>query len=560
MLGSNAAPRRPSAPSLGSARLALLMAGTLGLGLALGILDDLVGPVVLASGLAGLVAVAAAGVVAQRLPPPVRRGGAALALAAGSALVGVGLAAVGGLAGPVVMVLLPLVLLAGSVMVLRPVTALVLVILLLPFGLLELPGNPLGLQVMQLVGLGAVGTVVVSQLVQGHAPLRMPGELVWAAIFVAWGLLATLSAVDLEIAIRQLLQLVVAVCLALVVTTLVRDLGLVRQLLWLLVGVAAASTLPALLGGQGFRAAYGGAVVSGRLEGTFTQPNQFGSFTMVTLLLGIALALGARSARERLLALVATAPLVLGLLLSLSRSSWIGVIFGIAVLVVLLPAARRTLVLAAVPLAAVAVAIGAFAPDEPQVSVVGARLSTLAETGGGNPYDSRPRIWAEGVREVKLDPLTGHGPGGFVVMSVRSASGAQTIQAEHAHNVLLTAAAEYGLPGALLLVGLTASCGALVRRGVRRAAERDAPLVAGLGAAAVAIAAQGLVDYTMRNTVLFTLFWLLAGLLVAAGRAAVDSHDAQRDGDATAPSRDAHAALRGDAPGLVPGLRAPQAV
>jgi putative inorganic carbon (hco3(-)) transporter len=429
---------------------------------------------------------------------------------------------------------LPAALAAVVIALLRPVAAVALVILVIPVGLRELPGNPLGLQVMQVTALLAVVAAVTGRAVLGRRPVDLPGPLIWAVLLVVWGVVSTLSTVALDYSVRQLVALAVNVALALLAATVVTAMVTLRRLLVLLVVVAAAASVPALLGAGDLRTAYGGGVVAGRLEGTFTQPNQFGSFTMVVALVGAGLLLSARSARERVLVLLALLPVVLGLLLSLSRSSWIGVVGGALVLLVLLPSARRALLGVGVPLVLVALALGAFAPENPQVQVVGARVATLGETGGGNPYDDRPRIWAEGRREVALDPLTGHGPGTFPVVSTRSASAASTVRAEHAHNVLLTVAAEYGLPGAALLVGLTLHVAAAVLRAIRRSAAAERAVVAGLAAACCAVAVQGLVDYTMRNAVLFTFFWLLVGLTVAATRAARDPLAAASARDVTA--------------------------
>jgi O-antigen ligase len=445
----------------------------------------------------------------------------AVVVAAAAAVTGGVLAAVGASAGPLAMLLLPAVVVAAVAVVLAPVSAVALVLLVLPFGLQDVPGQGLGLQVMQVVALLAVTGAVIGRVIRGRLPVIVPKQLVWAVLFVGWGAVSYLSAVDRETATRQLLQLAVNVALALLAATTATSERVLRRLLWLLVAVGGLSCLPALLSAGQLRASFGGAVVANRLEGTFTQPNEFGSFAMVVVVVGSALLVGARSRREALLVGLAVVPAVGGLLLSLSRGSWIGAVAGAGVLLVLLPRARRALALAAFPLVLAAVALGAFAPENPQVQVVGSRVSTLTESGGGNPYDDRPRIWAEGRREVALDPVTGHGPGAFPVVSTRSASQAQTVQAEHAHSVLLTVAAEYGLPGAALLVGLGVSCVFAAWAAGRAAGPRTAPLVAGPAAAAAAIATQGVIDYTMRNAVLFTFFWLVAGLLVAGCRVAL---------------------------------------
>lgn len=445
-----------------------------------------------------------------------RRAGTLVAAVVCAAAVGLVLAVVGAAAGPLAMVLLPVALTASAAVAVRPVLSVALVVLVVPVGLRDVPGQSFGVQIMQVTALVAVGAAVVGRAVQGLPPVRLPRPLLWAVALVPWAFLSTLSAVAIDPAVRQLVALAVNVGLALVAATVVTTTTVLRRVLWLVLAVGAVVGGVGLLNGGELESAYGGGAVQGRLVGTFTQPNQFGSFAMVVACIGVGLLLALRRPAQRLTALVLLAPVVAGLLLSLSRSSWIGLLGGLAVLLVLLPTARRALLVAAVPLVLGAVALGAFAPESPQVQVVGARVSTLAESGGGNPYDRRPRIWAEARRQVAADPWTGQGPGSFPVVSTTSASGAATVRAEHAHDVLLTAAAELGLPGAALLVGLGVHIALVVGAAARSAPTAERAMLAGLAAACAAVAVQGVVDYTMRNAVLFAFFWLLAGLTVAA--------------------------------------------
>lgn len=435
-------------------------------------------------------------------------------LAALSLVLGVGLAVIGAHAGVVAMLVLPL---AGAAFVLafaRPASSVALVALSLPVGLLPLPGRPLGMQVVHAVVAGVAGAVLLRRLADGRAPLEVSRPLTWAVLLVVWSVVTTASAVDLDVAVRQTANLVAAVLLALVVVMVLPEATRLRRAVWALLAGATTITLPGLAGAGEIQAVYGGALVKDRLQGSFTQPNELGAFAMVVLLLAAGVVLGSLRPRERWLALGAGIPALGALTLSLSRGAWIGAAAGALTLFVLLPSARRAVALAAAPLLLVGALLGAYAPDNPQIQVVGQRLSTV-QSPTGNPYDDRPRIWAEARREIRLDPLTGQGPGNFPIVSERSASEAQMVQAAHAHNVLLTVAAEAGLPGAGLVVALTIATAFAVRDGWRGLDPPDRALLAGAVAACVAVAGQGLVDYPMRNPVLLVVDWLLLGLVVA---------------------------------------------
>jgi putative inorganic carbon (HCO3(-)) transporter len=226
--------------------------------------------------------------------------------------------------------------------------------------------------------------------------------------------------------------------------------------------------------------------------------------------------------RVRVAAAVTTLALIAAMALSLSRGAWIGFALGSVVLVVMLPPARRVLGVVMPVLLLVALGMGAFAPSNPQVQVIGARLKSIS--GEKNPYDSRPAIWAEARREVRTHPVFGEGAGTFPVASVTATSQSRTTYAAHAHNLLLTWAAETGLPGAALIVGLMGHLAVLASRARRRVGKTgraaDLSVLAGSAAALVAVFGQGLVDYTLRNSVIVVAVFGLVGVLLAAARVA----------------------------------------
>jgi O-antigen ligase len=152
--------------------------------------------------------------------------------------------------------------------------------------------------------------------------------------------------------------------------------------------------------------------------------------------------------------------------------------------------------------------------------VVRERVATL-HLPTRTPYDSRPDIWREAVREILAAPVLGQGPGQFPVVSRQATSEASTVYAYHAHNVLLTVAAEAGIPAALMLIGFTLTLLVmLVRTVARLRGGPDAALVAGLGSALAVVVGQGLVDFTLRNADIFLLLSVIVGLLLGAARLA----------------------------------------
>ncbi|MDP8991945.1 MAG: O-antigen ligase family protein, partial [Actinomycetota bacterium] len=395
-------------------------------------------------------------------------GAGLVVLAVVAAGVGYGLAWLSGFFGnlaPAVMLGIPLVPLAGVAAFSLPWVGVALVFLSIPVGDSSVPLLPL--ELVQLLMVAVVALVVLRRAGEGTSLLPWSAPLWWFLALAAWSLVALPSAPDSALAVRQTALVageLAFVCTVMAVCATPRHVRLLMGVLTV-VGVVVAITA---FGGTGeVKAGYGGAYVAGRAQGVFNQPNQLGAFCAAGLLVAVGLVMGARSRTGRWLAGGAATLITMGLLMSLSRGAWIGVALALAVLLVMLPEARRALVGVGVPLLVLAVTIGAFAPSSPQVRVVGERASSIV--GQRNPYDDRPAIWEEARRQVRADPLTGQGPGSFPVVSGQATSETGTAFADHAHNILLTVAAETGLPAAAFFVGLVVHVGAVARRAARRA-------------------------------------------------------------------------------------------
>lgn len=418
----------------------------------------------------------------------------------------------------------PLVLVMLAAAVNRPVLGVALVLLAIPVGLKELP---VGFVTIQAAAMLAVVATALRRLATGHGPLGWSSPLWWGMALLALALAATPRAIDATLAYKQDVDIVLGLSLVAAVLGAVHGLPQLRRLVHLLLAVAAGIGLVSLRAAAALRNTAGGQHVNNRLVGAFTQPNQFGVFCAIAVVLALGVALGGRSVLERRLGTLAAVVIAAPLVLTLSRGAWFGCVFALGVFTALVPSARRRLLLLGVPVLVALPVFGALLPQSPQVKVVQDRISTLAHPLS-SPYDSRPAIWAEALREIKNSPWLGQGPGQFPVVSTEAASISATVSAAHAHNVLLTVAAEAGVPAALCLVGFTVSVGLGLRRTVRRIANpRDRTLVAAVGASLAVVVGEGLVDFVMRNAVLFLLLSVLTGLTLVAARVAAQQTAAQ---------------------------------
>ena len=203
--------------------------------------------------------------------------------------------------------------------------------------------------------------------------------------------------------------------------------------------------------------------------GTFGNPNALGAFLAMLLPVAVWEFLAARSASARWLSANVTLVLALGLLVTFSRSAWLGA--GIGVVTVLFVAAPprvrwATLVLPIVALVVIVVATRSANPTTAPnvIQAAAGRVSTLqglvapASTGA-----FRLRVWEDSLALIASRPVIGYGPDSFGLVYPRFQTGnwAPGAIIDRPHMELLGIAATQGLVGlaayAALLLAIAAT-------------------------------------------------------------------------------------------------------
>lgn len=457
------------------------------------------------------------------LEPWGRRTGQA-AVVIGTALaaftLGAGLAFVAssfGDASPWVFIALPLIPLAAMAIIAAPTFGVILAFLTFPIGKVVVPTGILSLQSTEASVLAIVAVVAVRRLARGLLPLAWSPPLYWAVALLFWTLVGLQSAVDETLALKQIASLFGGIIFACAVLAACRHMNDLRFVLGAMVAVSAGIAIASFAGGFQLQAGSGAQTVGGRLQGAFDHPNQLGALCALATPVALGLAFGCQTARGRVAAAMAATVIFVSLLFTLSRGAWVGTALALLFLLVTLREARRALFVLALPAAVAAAIVTSVAPvGRTEIQVVGERaraLTTLSQ------YDDRQSIYREAVREIRADPITGEGAGGFPVASLRAGSQSSTVSAAHAHNLWLNWGAEAGIPAVFLLVGFIVALGGAARSariGFRRAGRaRDSAIVAGLAAGLLAMLGQGVFDYVFRNAVVHIAVWaLIGGLLV----------------------------------------------
>src|SRR5262249_44813527 len=156
---------------------------------------------------------------------------------------------------------------------------------------------------------------------------------------------------------------------------------------------------------------------------------------------GIAVVLRARDARQRWLASAVLLVCGVALAFTYTRSSWLGLIAGTALMLALV----RPLGLAALFAAVAAPAL--FAPG-----TFRARLLSAFDPGNA-VNEQRQLMWQAGGRMFRDHPITGVGLQDLHALYERYKSPGATEPAGHLHSVPVQVAATMGMVGLLALIG-----------------------------------------------------------------------------------------------------------
>jgi O-antigen ligase len=207
-----------------------------------------------------------------------------------------------------------------------------------------------------------------------------------------------------------------------------------------------------------------------RVNSLFFDPNIYGRFLAIVMVLLAASLLWARRQREVVGVALLLAVLWGGLVLTFSQSSFAALLVGLAVLGAMRWSVRWALGLSAGAVV-VAVAFVALAPGAVHLELGSSKSADKATSGR---YD----LIKGGVELFADAPVAGHGAGGFA----REYRRAEDVSAERAasasHTIPVTIAAEQGAIGLVAYLLLMVAAFARLLRGARAAPERAAVVAA----------------------------------------------------------------------------------
>jgi len=315
--------------------------------------------------------------------------------------------------------------------------------LMVPFeGVTQLPG---GTTVIRIVGLLAGGTLVAVGFLDDRI-IKPPRSAICWALFLFWGGISVVWAVDASGALRQL-----ATSAALIIFYLVAVSFRIteEEFRWVvrlaILGGCLASAFAVYeysaginwAQGSGARLVERGSLIVGETE---VNPDFFGLKLLVPISLAVAAFLAARSWWGRLLSFCALGITVLALLLTMSRAAFLSLVVLIIVFVV-----RSRLYRRLVPVVVLGALLLAAMP-----ATFFRRIREASETGGAGRTD----IWKAGFEMFKHYPWVGVGLGNFIIVYEEFAGSSPRFHGfmRAPHNMYLNILVDLGILGLVLFL------------------------------------------------------------------------------------------------------------
>lgn len=211
------------------------------------------------------------------------------------------------------------------------------------------------------------------------------------------------------------------------------------------------------------------------------------------------------------------------LLLTQSRSGWLGAAAGLGTLFLLWsglelsPRPRIRVWFAAVFTTLLAVLFLLSRLSAPQVEFLLGEIPGVSQSETQYTLDTRLEIWRWSIEAVGDFPYTGVGLGTWRRVGYRlyPFQLPYTYDISHAHNIFMQVALDVGLPGLMAYVALVGLAGWTGWRVVRQDKQLR-PQLCGLLAALVAWHVFGLLDALAPGSKPGLLFWVVLGLIAAA--------------------------------------------
>ena len=256
---------------------------------------------------------------------------------------------------------------------------------------------------------------------------------------------------------------------------------------------------------------FGRTGAGGRAIGTLGQSNELGGFLALFSVIAAAIAVGARRWFEKLIAAIVFVLGTIGIMLSLSRGSFLALLAGLGV--VALRSSRWVIVVLTLSLVSAPLWLPDYVMDRIMSSRVQVEGSDQATVDAAS--EARLETWRSILLVVSHHPFDGVGFTGlqYVLPDIGNELGLEDVR-DTAHNTFLRMLSELGVIGFAVFLWLLVQCWRLCDAAVKAARWRfDRALAIGACAATVCMAVSCAFGDRFWSPILASSFWVILALV-----------------------------------------------
>jgi O-antigen ligase len=237
--------------------------------------------------------------------------------------------------------------------------------------------------------------------------------------------------------------------------------------------------------------------ISIRVFSTFENPNLYAEYLIMIIPLTFARILSV-DGKKKIIHVFIGMTLLVALLLTFSRGGWLGLVFAIGVLVLLL---KKDLIIKLIPVGIVGMF---FLPNSIMMRIKS--IGSLSDSS--NFY--RFQIWENSINIIKDFFVTGVGLGFESFRSISSLY-IKDFSPYHAHNTYLELMIEVGVLGLILFIWLL---GKLLKDIRYQKISQDKIFTVALFSGIAGLFIHGVAEHILYNPKIIFQFWLITGLLI----------------------------------------------
>ncbi len=238
-----------------------------------------------------------------------------------------------------------------------------------------------------------------------------------------------------------------------------------------------------------------------RVYSTFENPNVYGEYLILAIPIAVALFWSEKGFWKKTFLLGIAGITMLAMILTFSRGCWLGILFALAILAVIID--RRFIILGIIALFAMP-----FVLPETIIN----RFMSI-----GNMADSstsyRVYIWMGTLAMLKEYWFCGVGLGETSYNTIYPLYSYNNIQAPHSHNLYLQLVSQFGIIGLVVFLGIVFY---FYKDIIIKMIKKKNIVLAGIVAGMTGFFLEGMFDYTWYNYRVILIFWMVIAFGIVA--------------------------------------------